>query len=180
MEPVRHPPPGHLTPGGPEAGRARVCATAPSEHRGACVPPCRFPRSPFDNLMTASFIRIPEELVKYLCLVYHEESKRSAMTRSEAEAIVDALLEYRNELRQSGHYVASAPPRAEQAATTLRIWHGSMSITDGPATGPGEQLSGFYVIDAFDLNDAIRVVSRMPSARLGCIELRPLTEFAHH
>ena len=128
--------------------------------------------------MTASFIRIPEELVKYLCLVYHEESKRSAMTRSEAEAIVDALLEYRNELRQSGHYVASAPPRAEQAATTLRIWNGSMSITDGPAAGPGEQLSGFYVIDAFDLNDAIRVVSRMPSARLGSIELRPLTEFA--
>jgi len=116
--------------------------------------------------------------VKYLCLVYHEESKRNTMSREETDAIFDALLEYRDELRQSGHFVASAPPSAEHSATTLRIWNGAMSITDCPAAGPGEHLSGFYVIDAFDLNDAIRVVARMPSARFGCIELRPLTEFA--
>ena len=116
--------------------------------------------------------------MKYLCLVYHEESKRITMSREETDAIFDALLEYRDALRRSGHFVASAPPSVEQSATTLRIWNGSMSITDGPAAGPGDYLSGFYVIDAFDLNDAIRVVSRMPSARLGSIELRPLTEFA--
>ena len=146
--------------------------------RGLSAPPRRFRRAPFDNLMTASFNRIREERVKYLCLIYQDESKRNAMSRDEAKSILDSLLEYRDELRESGHFVASAPPCNEQCATTIRIWNGAMSITDGPATA-GAHLSGFYVIDAFDLNDAIRVVSRMPSARLGCIELRPLTEFAH-
>jgi hypothetical protein len=61
-------------------------------------------------------------------------------------------------------------------ATTIRVRNGTLSITDGPFAETKEQLGGFYLIDARDLNDAIRVAARMPPARLGCIEVRPLNE----
>lgn len=115
--------------------------------------------------------------MKYLCLVYHEESKINALPESEYDAIVSEVLDYREQLRQSGHYIASSPLQAVQTATTIRVRNGKMSITDGPFAETKEQLGGFYLIEARDLNDAIRVVSRMPPARLGCIEVRPLKEF---
>ena len=115
--------------------------------------------------------------MKYLCLVYQEETKLESLSDVEYDAIVDENVEYHDELRRSRHYVASAPIRAVQPATTLRVWNGTMSITDGPLARTREQLGGFYIIDATDLNDAIRLASRMPSARLGSVEVRPLTEF---
>jgi hypothetical protein len=116
--------------------------------------------------------------VKYLCLVYQEESKLSALSQSDFDAMVGAALAYRDDLRHSGHLVAASPYPASDSATTLRVWNGAVSITDGPASKTGEQLHGFYVIDACDLNDAIRVAARMPSAKLGCVEVRPLTDFS--
>ena len=114
--------------------------------------------------------------MKYLCLVYHEEAMVDALPTSEYDAIVRDVLEYREELRQSGHYITSSPLQPVQSATTIRVRHGQVSITDGPFAETREQLGGFYLIDARDLNDAIRVASRMPPARLGCIEVRPLKE----
>jgi hypothetical protein len=92
--------------------------------------------------------------------------------------MVGAALAYRDDLHRSGHLVAASPYPANDCATTLRVWNGAVSITDGSASRTGEQLHGFYVIDAFDLNDAIRVAARMPSAKIGCIEVRPLTDFS--
>ena len=116
--------------------------------------------------------------MKYLCLVYQEESKLSALSQGDFDAMIGAALDYRDDLHRSGHLVAASPSPAADSATTLRVWNGAVSITDGPASKTGEQLHGFYVIDAFDLNDAIRVATRMPSARLGCVEVRPLTDFS--
>ncbi len=116
--------------------------------------------------------------MKYLCLVYHEETKIDALPQSEYDAIVREVLDYREELRQSGHYIASSPLQPVQAAMTLRVRNGRMSITDGPFAETREQLGGFYLIEARDLNDAIRVASKMPPTRLGCIEVRPIKEFA--
>jgi hypothetical protein len=116
--------------------------------------------------------------VKYLCLVYQEESKLDALTQAECDAMSGAALAYRDDLHRSGHLVAASPHPAVDSATTLRVWNGAVSITDGPASKNGEQIHGFYVIDATDLNDAIRVAARMPSARFGCIEVRPLTDFS--
>jgi hypothetical protein len=115
--------------------------------------------------------------VKYLCLVYHEEAKIDGLPESEYDAIVNEVLDYREDLRQGGHYITSSPLQSVQAATTIRVRSGTMSITDGPFAETKEQLGGFYLIEARDLNEAIRLASRMPPARIGCIEVRPLKEF---
>ena len=115
--------------------------------------------------------------MKYLCLVYHEEAKIDALPKSEYDAIVCEVLDYREELRHSGHYIASSPLEPVQAAATIRVRGGKVSITDGPFAETKEQLGGFYLIDARDLNEAIRLASKMPPARLGCIEVRPIKEF---
>ena len=114
--------------------------------------------------------------MKYLCLVYHQEAATDALPEWEYEAIERELLAFREELRVSGHHIASSPLQPVEMATTIRVRNGTLSITDGPFAETKEQLGGFYLIDARDLNDAIRVAARMPPARLGCIEVRPLNE----
>ena len=114
--------------------------------------------------------------MRYLCLVYHEEEKVDALPDNDYNAIIDEVLEYREELRASGHYIASSPLQPVASATTLRIRNGKLVITDGPFAETKEQLGGFYLIEAADLNEAIRLAARMPPARLGSIEVRPLKE----
>lgn len=118
-----------------------------------------------------------KEAMKYLCLVYHDEAKINALPASEYDAIVREVLDYREGLRQGGHYITSSPLESVQAATTIRVRGGRVSITDGPFAETKEQLGGFYLIEARDLNEAIRLASRMPPARIGSIEVRPLKEF---
>ena len=114
--------------------------------------------------------------MKYLCLVYHEEAKVDALPEHEYDTLVSEVLDYREELWQSGHYIVSDALQPVQAATTIRVRNGMVSISDGPFAETKEQLGGFYLINARDLNDAIRVASKMPPARLGCIEVRPIKE----
>jgi hypothetical protein len=118
----------------------------------------------------------PEEPMKYLCLVYHEEAKIDALPESEYNTLVNDVLDYREELRQSGHYIMSSPLHYVETATTIRVRSGKVSITDGPFAETKEQLGGFYLIEARDLNEALRLASRMPPARVGSIEVRPLKE----
>ena len=114
--------------------------------------------------------------MKYLCLVYHDEATVDALPEEERAAIVGDVLDYREELRQGGHYVASSPLQPVRTATTIRVRNGRVSITDSPFAETREQLGGFYLIETRDLNDAIRLASRMPPARVGSIEVRPLQE----
>jgi hypothetical protein len=107
--------------------------------------------------------------MKYLCLAYHGVGSR--------DAIVDDAIDYREELRRSGHYIASSPLQSTETVMTIRVRNGKMSITDGPFAVTKEQLGGFYLIEATDLNEAVRVASKLPSAHIGCIEVRPLVEF---
>jgi hypothetical protein len=116
--------------------------------------------------------------MKYLCLVYHQEADVAALPEREYDAIVEEVLDYREELRRGGHYIASSPLQSVQTAATIRVRKGRMFITHGPFAETKEQLGGFYLIEARDLNDAIRLASRMPPARLGCIEVRPIQELA--
>ncbi len=115
--------------------------------------------------------------MKYLCLVYHNEAEIDALPAREYDAIVSAVLEYREELKRSGHYITSSPLQPVHAATTVRVRGGKISITDGPFAETKEQLGGFYLIEARDLNEAIRLAEKMPPARVGSIEVRPLAEF---
>jgi hypothetical protein len=119
-------------------------------------------------------------MMKYLCLVYQDEEKIDALPQDEYDDIMNEVLAYREELRQNGHYIVSSPLQSVQSATTIRVRHGKMTITDGPFAETREQVGGFYLIEATDLNDAIRVASKMPPARLGSIEIRPLREFDSH
>jgi hypothetical protein len=116
--------------------------------------------------------------MKYLCLVYYDEKRLDALSKEEYDALVGEVLAYREVLRKSGHYIVSDGLQSVQTATTVRVRDGRVSTTDGPFAETKEQLGGFMLIEARDLNDAIRVAARIPPVRLGCIEVRPLRELA--
>jgi hypothetical protein len=107
--------------------------------------------------------------MKYLCLVYLEEQKLHAVPDSECLACSTGF-------RKSGLLIAAEALQSVQTATTVRVRNGKMSITDGPFAETKEQLAGFYLIEARDLNDAIQVASKIPPAREGSIEVRPIRE----
>jgi hypothetical protein len=115
--------------------------------------------------------------MKYLCLVYHDEGMNvDALPRAEFNEIVSEVYECVDGFRASGNYVLASPLERSQGVATLRVNGGVTSVTDGPFIETKDQLAGFYILEARDLNDAIRLVSRTPSARFGSIEVRPLRE----
>jgi len=107
--------------------------------------------------------------MKYLCLVYLEAAKLHAVHDRECKACGD-------ELRQRGVVVAAEALQPVDTATTVRIRGGQLSVTDGPFAETKEQLTGFYLVEARDLNDAISIASRIPPAREGSVEVRPVRE----
>ena len=115
--------------------------------------------------------------MKYLCLIYIEEKKLDALSKSEWDALANEALSYDEELRKKGHFIAAKALQPVQTATTVRVRNSQLSTTDGPFAETKEQLGGYYVIDARDLNEAVDVASKNPGARLGSIEVRPIREF---
>lgn len=114
--------------------------------------------------------------MKYLCLAYEEERILDALTREEWDALRKETLDYVDELQRSGRLIIAHALQGVRTATTVRVRHGRMSATDGPFAETKESLGGFFLIDARDLNEAIQVASKWPSARLGSIEVRPIEE----
>jgi hypothetical protein len=112
--------------------------------------------------------------MKYLCLIYFEEQKLNALSTHELDALIDEAFASDEVLRKSGHYLVSDALQPGQTATTVRVRNGKVSATDGPFAETKEQLGGFILIDARDLDDAIRVASKIPPARLGSVEVRPI------
>ncbi len=112
----------------------------------------------------------------YLCLVYLEEKKLDALSKADYEALVAEHLAYDDELRRSGHFVVGEALEHVSTATTVRVRNGRVSTTDGPFAETKEQLGGIILIDARDLNDAIKVATGIPSARVGSIEVRPIND----
>jgi hypothetical protein len=110
-----------------------------------------------------------ETSMKYLCLVYGEEKKITAMTD-------DKCLAYDRSLRKGGHCLASEALQPVHTATTVRVRDGKLSVTDGPFAETKEFLAGFYLIDAADRSEAIQIASQMPPAQVGSIEVRPVRE----
>ncbi len=107
--------------------------------------------------------------MKYVCLVYLDEKQLQTVADSECKACGDAL-------RRSGHHIAAEALQSVHSATTVRVRNGKVSVTDGPFAETKEQLAGFYLIDAKDLNEAIQLASKIPPARVGSIEVRPTRE----
>jgi len=114
--------------------------------------------------------------MQYLCLVYGEEKALDALSKSEMEVLVDQSLAYDDVLRKSGHYLVSAALQHVETAKTVRVRNREMAITDGPFAETKEQLLGFILIDATDLNDAVQVAAKIPVASTGSIEVRPVLD----
>jgi hypothetical protein len=115
--------------------------------------------------------------MRYLCLIYDEEKKMGAMSKSESDAFMGEYFTFTDDIRKSGHYIGGEALQPVQTATTIRVRNGKMSATDGPFAETKEQLGGYYLIEARDLNDALQVAAKIPSARLGSVEVRPIMEF---
>lgn len=105
--------------------------------------------------------------MKYLCLVYSEEAKLEDFPDEECVA-------YDEGLRASGACIASEALQPVRTATTVRMRNGAVSTTDGPFAETKEQLAGFYLVEAADLDAAVRIAARIPPATVGCIEVRPI------
>jgi hypothetical protein len=112
--------------------------------------------------------------MKYICLAYEEENKLNALSKSDWDALREETLSYLEELRKRGHVVAAGALQSVRTAATVRVRSGKVSMTDGPFAETKEQLGGFFLINARDLNEAVQIASRWPSARLGSIEVRPI------
>jgi hypothetical protein len=112
----------------------------------------------------------------YLCLVYAEEARLNGLSPPEADALIDETLANNRELEASGHLVLAEALEQVDAAVTVRVRDGRLSATDGPFAETNEQLGGFLLVEARDLNEAIRIAGRIPSARLGSIEVRPVID----
>ena len=115
--------------------------------------------------------------MRYLCLIYDEEKKMGGMSKEEGEAFMGEYFAFTDGIKKSGHYIGGEALQPVETATTVRVRNGKTSTTDGPFAETKEQLGGYYLINARDLNDAIHVASRIPSARLGSVEVRPIMEF---
>ena len=110
--------------------------------------------------------------MKYICLVYGEEEKIGAMAD-------DECMEYDAAIRRSGQCVASEALQRINTAKTVRVRNGKSLISDGPFAETKEQLAGFYLIDAQDMDSALTIASRIPPAQVGCIEVRPVRELVN-
>jgi hypothetical protein len=107
--------------------------------------------------------------MKYLCLVYSEEKKLENFDDDECEVYDDGL-------RKSGHCIASEALEPVQTATTVRVRNGKVAITDGPFAETKEQLAGFYLVEAKNLDEALQIAAKIPPARVGSIEVRPVRQ----
>jgi len=113
--------------------------------------------------------------MKFLCLICAEKVMEQ-MTEVDAEQHYRDYAEFTEAIRRSGHFVGCNRLLPPAAATTIRVRKGKVSTTDGPWVETKEQLGGYYVIEARNLDEAIRVAAKIPGAWIGCVEVRPIAE----
>ena len=114
--------------------------------------------------------------MKYLCLIYDDEKQWMKFSKEVQDQYMGEYMAFSASVKKSGQLVGSNQLQPVHTATTVRLRNGKVSTTDGPFAETKEQLGGYYLIEAKDLNDAIQVASRIPSARTGSIEVRPIVE----
>ena len=111
--------------------------------------------------------------MRYLCLIYLDEKQLAALSQKEMDALNARHLELNEELLRSGHFIEAEALTPAASTTCIRIRNGRATVTDGPYAETKEMVAGFYLIEARDLNEAIQVASRLPSAPMGTVEVRP-------
>ncbi len=112
--------------------------------------------------------------MKYLCLAYEDEATLNALSRAEWTDLRRETIDYVDTLRRDGTLIATEPLQSARTAVTVRVRNDRLTTVDGPFAETKEQLGGYFLIEARDLNEAIQIAGRWPSARFGTIEVRPL------
>jgi hypothetical protein len=120
--------------------------------------------------------RLRSHAMKYLCLIFVDEAQFDSLPKIEQDSYVNKHFAFNDELREGGYFIVAQALQSIETAVTIRVSNGKVSVTDGPFAETKEQLRGFYLIEARDLNEAIRLASNIPSARLGSVEVRPILE----
>jgi hypothetical protein len=114
--------------------------------------------------------------MKYMLLIHDNEKGWGALSDAERRQIMADYRQFTEEIRVSGHYRAGSQLQPTATATTVRVRNGKRLVTDGPFAETREQLGGYYLVEAKDLDEAIGLAERLPSAKMGTIEIRPLAE----
>lgn len=114
--------------------------------------------------------------MKYVALVYYDENLMNRMTQEEWDSLNRECIDCVERLDAGGHFITGTPLQPVDTATTVRLRDGKVTTTDGPFAETREQLAGFYLLDARDLNEAIQLAGKIPPARYGSIEVRPARE----
>ncbi|HEV8362946.1 MAG TPA: YciI family protein [Gemmatimonadaceae bacterium] len=112
--------------------------------------------------------------MQYMCLIYEQESQWAKMSEAEKGVMYTDYYRFSDEIKKSGHWVAGDPLEPTHTATTVRVRNGKAQTTDGPFAETKEQLGGYYIIEAKDLDEAVAIAGRIPGARIGSIEVRPI------
>ncbi|HSS75728.1 MAG TPA: YciI family protein [Thermoanaerobaculia bacterium] len=112
--------------------------------------------------------------MEYLLLIYNAESDWAALSEGERGATYKEYYAFTEGIRQSGHYKGGNPLQSVSTASTVRVRDGKTVTTDGPFAETREQLGGYYLVDAANLDEAIGIAARIPGARMGSIEVRPI------
>ena len=116
--------------------------------------------------------------MKYLCLIYQEEKQEANVPRDEIQKAKADFRAFTEDIKKTGNYVGSHGLQHTDTATTLRVRNGKLSTTDGPFAETKEQLGGYYLLECKDLDEAIDLAGKIPGARYGAIEVRPILEMS--
>ena len=114
--------------------------------------------------------------MRYLCLGYHDERAWSSLPDHERQQLMADTLAYERVLRGGGHVVDTKGLQPASSAATLRFGGGRVTVTDGPFAETREQLAGYFLVDAANSEEALAIAAKIPGARLGFVEVRPVRE----
>lgn len=114
--------------------------------------------------------------MKYMCLIYENESIAAAQTASEQAAVMERYMEFTRKVEEAGVMAGGDPLLETNTATTVRVRDGKTTTTDGPFAETREQLGGYYILDCKDLDEALKYAAMIPTAETGSIEVRPILE----
>ena len=118
--------------------------------------------------------QLKEKAVQYLLMIYANEQEMTALGQAALSAMTNEYAEFTKSIVQAGHFKAGDRLKPVSTASTVRIRNGKTLVTDGPFAETREQLGGYYLVEAKNLDEALAIAARIPSAKLGSIEVRPI------
>jgi len=114
--------------------------------------------------------------MRYMLLIHHDEESFQKRTETERQQLLQESVQLANQLNANGRYVSAAPLHPSAETKCVKVRKGKQLVTDGPFAETREQLGGYFLVEAADINEALKIASRIPGARIGTVEVRPVTE----